>query len=99
LKKAGFREPIISVWVDGNYYPTVAEMRRSESQYSLEISGVSTLSEEMKSRILSQKSDCSILRAGSHFVVGIFEDKSMAEAIAADLRSLSKEIVVEIVKK
>jgi hypothetical protein len=53
----------------------------------------------MKSRILSQKSDCSILRAGSHFVVGIFEDKSMAEAIAADLRSLSKEIVVEIVKK
>jgi hypothetical protein len=39
------------------------------------------------------------LRAGSHFVVGIFEDKSMAEAIAADLRSLSKEIVVEIVKK
>lgn len=99
LKKAGFREPIISVWVDGTYYPTVAEMRRSESQYSLEISGVSSLSEEMKSRILSQKSDCSILRAGSHFVVGIFEDKSMAEAIAADLRSLSKEIVVEIVKK
>ena len=99
LKKAGFRDPIISVWVDGTYYPTVAEMRRSESQYSLEISGVSTLSEEMKSAILSQKSDCTISRVGATFVVGIFEDKSMAEAIAADLRGLSKEVIVELIKK
>ena len=99
LKKVGFRDPLISVWVDGAYYPTVAEMRRSESKYSLEITGVASLTDDMKSRILSQNSDCTISRVGSTFVVGTFEDKSVAEAVAAELRSVDGAISVEITKK
>lgn len=99
LKKAGFRDPLISVWVDGTYYPTVADMRRSESKYSLEITGVASLTDDMKSRILSQNSDCAISRVGSTFVVGTFENKSVAEAVATELRNIDSAISVEIVKK
>lgn len=99
LKKLGFKEPIVAVWVDGEYYPTLNDMRRSESQYNIEISGVTTLTDEMKASILSHKNDCTISRIGSTFVVGTFEGKSVAEAVATDLRALNSDIKVEITKK
>ena len=99
LKKLGFKEPIIAVWVDGEYYPTVDDMRRSESQYNVEISGVPTLTEEMKAKILAYKSDCTISRIGSVFVVGTFESKSVAEAVVADLKMLNSDINLNITKK
>ena len=99
LKKIGFKEPIIAVWVDGEYYPTIEDMRRSESQYNIEISGVETLTNDVKAKILAHKADCTISRIGSTFVVGSFEGKSVAEAVVADLRAMSSEIVVEITKK
>jgi hypothetical protein len=99
LKKQGFKQPIISVWVDGEYYPTLEDMRRSESQYNIEISGVATLTDDIKASILSHKNDCTISRIGSTFVVGTFEGKSVAEAIATDLRALNTELKVEITKK
>ena len=99
LKKLGFKQPIISVWVDGEYYPTLEDMHRSQSLYNIEISGITTLTEAMKAKILSHKSDCSISRVGSTFVVGMFEGKSSAEAIAAELRAMDNGVVVEITKK
>lgn len=99
LKKLGFKQPLISVWVDGEYYPTLEDMHRSQSLYNLEISGVATLSEAMKEKILAYNSDCSISRVGSTFVVGMFEGKSYAEAVAAELRAMGNGIVVEITKK
>ena len=99
LKKLGFKQPLISVWVDGEYYPTLEDMHRSQSLYNLEISGVATLTEAMKEKILSYNSDCSISRVGSTFVVGMFEGKSYAETIAAELRAMGNGVVVEITKK
>ena len=92
LKKLGFKEPIIAVWVDGEYYPTLEDMRRSESQYNVEISGVPTLTEEMKTKILSHKADCTISRIGSAFVVGTFESKSVAAAVVAELKALNADV-------
>lgn len=92
LKKLGFKEPIIAVWVDGVYYPTLEDMRRSESQYNVEISGVPTLTEEMKAKILAHKADCTISRIGSAFVVGTFESKSVATAVAAELKALNADV-------
>lgn len=99
LKKIGFKEPIIAVWVDGEYYPTIEDMRRSESQYNIEISGVETLTDDVKAKILAHKADCTISRIGTTFVIGTFEGKSVAEAVVADLKAMSSEIVVEITKK
>ena len=99
LKKLGFRDPIIAVWVDGEYYPTVEDMRRNESQYNIEISGVATLTDDVKSLILGHKSDCTISRIGSTFVVGTFEGKSVAEAVVTDLKAANAEMSVKVVKK
>ena len=74
-------------------------MRRSESQFAIEISGIATLTDEMKALILSHKNDCTISRIGSTFVVGTFEGKSVAEAVVADLKALSSEVKAEITKK
>ena len=74
-------------------------MRRSQSQYNIEITGIATLSDDMKARILTHKSDCSISRIGATFVVGTFEGKSVAEAVVADLKSINPEIKTEITKK
>ena len=99
LKKIGFKEPIIAVWVDGEYYPTIEDMRRSESQYNIEISGVETLTDDVKAKILAHKADCTISRIGTTFVIGTFEGKSATEAVVADLRAMSSEINVDITKK
>ena len=99
LKKLGFKEPIIAVWVDGEYYPTLEDMRRSESQYNIEISGVATLTDDMKASILAHKSDCTISRIGSTFVVGTFEGKSVAEGVVTELKAINSEINANIIKK
>ena len=99
LKKLGFKEPIIAVWVDGEYYPTLEDMRRSQSLYNIEISGIATLTDDVKALILSHKSDCTISRIGSTFVVGTFEGKSSAEAVVAELKAIKSEINVNITKK
>ena len=99
LKKLGFKEPIIAVWVDGEYYPTLEDMRRSESQFNIELSGIATLTDDVKAVILSHKSDCAISRIGSTFVVGTFEGKSAAEAVVADLKAINADITIEISKK
>lgn len=99
LRKMGFKAPVVAVWVDGEYYPTVEDMRRSESQYNVEISGVPTLTDEIKARVLAHKSDCTISRIGSTFVIGTFEGKSAAEAVATDLKTAKPDIVVKVAKK
>lgn len=94
LKKAGFQEPIISVWVNGKYYPTVQDMRNSVSQYSLKITGISALTDEMKAKV----ADYTISRSGASFYVGVFVDKAMADSLAADLQAIGGDIDVNVVE-
>lgn len=99
LKKLGFKDPVIAVWVDGIYYPTIDEMRISEYPYVLEISGVDTITSEMKSRINAYISNYSISRSGSTIVVGVFDARAQAEVVAAELKALNDSMQIEIVKK
>jgi hypothetical protein len=94
LKKIGFKEPIISVWVDGVYYPTVEEMRLSANLYSLEISGISALTNEMKAKVAGKE----IMRVGSTFVIGKFEDRAQADAAAAALKAINGKLTIEVIK-
>lgn len=94
LKKAGFQEPIISVWVNGEYYPTIQDMNNSVSQYSLKITGISALTDEMKTKV----ADYTISRSGSSFIVGVFIDKAMADSLAADLQSIGGDIEVRVIE-
>ena len=94
LKKAGFQEPIISVWVNGVYYPTIQDMRNSVSQYSLKITGVSALTDEMKAKV----ADYTISRSGSSFYVGVFVDKAMADSLATDLQAIGGDVDVKVIE-
>ena len=94
LKSIGFQEPIISVWVNGTYYPTIEDMNNSVTQYTLMISGISALTDDMKAKV----ADYSISRNGSAFVVGMFVEKAMADSVAADLQAMGGDIEVKVVE-
>ena len=98
LKRMGFKEPIIAVWVDGEFYPTLDAMRHSLNRYNIEISGVTSLADEVKACIVSHKSDCSISRIGSTFVIGTFDSKSAAQSIADEIGNIAPEANIKISK-
>lgn len=98
LKKIGFKEPIIAVWVDGEYYPTIEDMHRSASRYNVEISGITSLTDDIKAKIIAHESDCTISRIGSTFVVGSFGSKADAEVVATDIQNTNGGISVKVTK-
>ena len=98
LKRIGFTAPVIAVWVDGKYYPTLETLRQSESVCKIEISGIDILPEDVKSVIYKHKGDCTISRIGASFVVGTFDGKSVAEAVIAELKKVNAEMQVKIIK-
>ena len=99
LQKLGFKEPIIAVWVDGEFYPTLDAMQKKLGQYNVEISGIETLSEDIKAKIAQRSTELTISRVGSTFIVGTFNSKGDAEALVSDLKALNGDITAEIAQK
>lgn len=99
LKRLGFKDPLISVWVDGEYYRTVEDMKRAQSWFNIEISGVPTLSDKVKGVISAHKADCTISRVGTSFIVGSFEGRAVADAIAAEIKKAEQGITVEVINR
>ena len=99
LQKLGFKEPIIAVWVDGAYYPTLDAMQKQLGQYNVEISGIESLDDEIKAKITLRGTDCTISRVGSTFIVGPFNSKSDAELLVSDLKALNSDITTAITQK
>ena len=99
LKGLGFREPVVAVWVDGAYYPTVEEMRQYESQYNIKISGVTTLISDVEAAIRANNSDCEIKREGGAFVVGPFVGQTVVNKVVTEIKALDTEMNVEIEKQ
>ena len=99
LKEIGFKEPIIAVWVDGEYYPTVEEMQRFENQYNIKISGVATLPADVEAVIRVHNIECEIRREGAAFVIGTFTGQESANKVVAEIKAMNSEIEVEIEKQ
>ena len=97
--KKGFREPIVSVWVDGAYYPTVDEMRQYESQYNIKISGVNTLATEVVAALRADDSEREIKREGGVFVVGPFAGQTAVNKVVDAIKNLDTEMIIEIEKQ
>ena len=99
LKERGIKTPVVAVWVDGDYYPTLEDMLESPNQYNIEISGVAVLSDDVKRVLALHKSDYTISRSGSTFVVGAFVGISSAEAVEAALKAVDAEMEIKITKQ
>lgn len=99
LKEIGFKEPIIAVWVDGEYYSTLEEMHRFENQFNIKISGVAALPANVEELLRERNAECEIRREGAAFVIGTFTGKEVANQIVAEIKAMEKEIEVEIEKQ
>lgn len=99
LKRLGFRDPKVVMWVDGEYITEPAKWTAENTgEYNIEISGIATLSEHVRSIAIAKNADCEFSRVGNKFVIGKFADKTAADEIAAAVAKTDGEPVVEIVK-
>lgn len=99
LRRLGFRDPAIVMWVDGEYITDIAKWNAEHAgKYNIEIEGATSLSDKVRSAILAQKSDCTLSKAGGIFVAGSFADKASADAAAEAVSAADNTLTVKVVK-
>ncbi len=96
LRERGFKHPIIVRWSNGER-EELAEIDVTE-RYRVEISGETTLSEEMRKVVSEYAPDKELARAGSTFLVGPFEEEYLAEVLAGALRRTDGSWTIRVVK-
>lgn len=97
LKKRGFSNPQVVVWVDGRYR-NLAEDQPSATAagYRIEIHGVEALSDAVR-EVLSTAEDVELSRVGaSLFVVGTFTDKMEVDRVAEAMRATDTALDVRV---
>ncbi|MGN0006958.1 MAG: hypothetical protein ACI35T_02550 [Alistipes sp.] len=99
LKRIGFRDPVVVMWVDGEYVSDPAKWAAEHiDKYNIEISGTAVIPETVKSAILARKSDAAFSKAGAIFIVGKFAGKAEAEDVAATILATKAAVNVKVVK-
>lgn len=96
LKKIGFRDPIVVMWVDGEYISNIAEWKSKNNGFNIEITGVAALSDDVKTHISIRNENCRFSRVGTTFIVGPFASKSEAELVASEITAMDGNIETEI---
>lgn len=96
LKKRGFARPEVVVWSDGVYRNVTVDGEASEEVFRIEIASAAPLSEEVKRAIAETAGEAGISRAGQKFVVGMFDDRAVAERVAAAVRRAAPDLEIKI---
>ncbi len=95
-KARGFLRPEIVEWVDGRMR-NLAREAEAEQAWRVEIAGAEALSDEMKALIGDRAEGAELSRVGQQlFVVGMFDDRSVAEALAEALRQLEGALEIKV---
>lgn len=96
LKKLGFKAPQPVMWVDGEYVSNIAEWKKMNVGFNIEINGVTILSDAVKTHILLRNEKCQFSRVGSSFIVGSFASKADAELVVSEIVAMDSNIVAEV---
>ncbi|MBQ2423428.1 MAG: hypothetical protein II262_01380, partial [Alistipes sp.] len=96
LKKLGFRDPQLVMWVDGEYISNIAEWKSKNLGYNLEITGVTTLPDDVKAHIGIRNDQARFSRVGAAFIVGTFASKADAELVASEVAAMNSALKVEV---
>lgn len=96
LKKLGFRDPQLVMWVDGEYISNIAEWKSKNLGYNLEITGVTTLPDDVKAHIGIRNDQARFSRVGVAFIVGTFASKADAELVASEVAAMNSALKVEV---
>lgn len=96
LKKRGFARPEIVAWTDGVYRNVTVDGDASAAVYRVEIAATGPLSEEVKQAIARTARGAGLSRAGQKFVVGMFDDRAVAEQVVQAVRRADPELEIKI---
>lgn len=95
-KARGFVRPEIVVWTDGEMR-NLSREPEGGSAWRVEIVGAEALSDEVKAAIRDRAEGAELSRVGQQlFVVGLFDDRSLAEALAEELRRLEGALEIKV---
>lgn len=96
LTKLGFRAPQVVMWVDGEYISNIAEWKSKNLGFNIEITGVATLSDAVKTHISLRNEGCRFSRVGGAFIVGTFASKADAELVVSEIVAMDGNIKAEV---
>lgn len=92
----GFRRPEITVWTDG-IYRNLARESEAPALYRVEIGGTDSLPDEVKRAIDAVAEGVEISRVGgSLFVTGTFDDRAVADRVAAAAREAASSLEIKV---
>lgn len=95
-KARGFVRPEIVEWVDGRMR-NLARDAGAEQAWRVEIAGAETLPDEVKGLIRERAEEAELSRVGQQlFVVGLFDDRAAAEALAEALRQSGGALEIKV---
>ncbi|MEG0807078.1 MAG: SPOR domain-containing protein [Alistipes sp.] len=99
LKARGFSRPEIVVWVDGVATNLAREPEAQSLAYRVEIKGAEALSDAMKQLITENAQGAELSRVGQQlFVVGAFDDKAVADRVAAVMQQNDATLEIKVVE-
>ena len=96
LKKRGFARPEIVVWHDGVFRNVSTGGDVAAATFRVEIASTAPLSEEVKQAIAGAAPEAVVSRAGQKFVVGLFDDRAVAERVAAAVHRAAPDLEIKI---
>ncbi len=96
LKKRGFARPEIVVWHDGEYRNVSLDGDAAAETYRVEIAAPGPLSDEVKQAIARTARGAGLSRAGQKFIVGMFDDRAVAEQVAQAVRRADPDLEIKI---
>ena len=101
LKKRGFTRPEVVVWINGEYRNLAQEPlpTATRSGYRIELTGIVSVSEEVRNAVLAVCETAEVSRVGSNrFLIGTFDELTMAEQVAEAIRATNAALSPKIIE-
>ncbi len=84
------------VWHDGEYCNVSLDGDAAAETYRVEIAAPGPLSDEVKQAIARTARGAGLSRAGQKFIVGMFDDRAVAEQVAQAVRRADPDLEIKI---
>ena len=96
LKARGFVRPEIVVWTDGEYRNLSKDPEAQHIAYRVEIVSSEALSDAVKAAITDTAEGCELSRVGQQLFVGTFDDKAVADRVAAAVTQTDPALEIKV---
>lgn len=98
LKKRGFARPEIVVWRDGLSRNVSVDGDPGEGVFRIEIAAAEGLPDQVRDAIAAAAPGAGLSRAGQKFVVGPFDERTLAGQVESAVRRAAPDLEIKIVE-